>query len=216
VSSGETVAARPDWQARPCVIVASGPSLTEHDVAHVRIARMLDLCRVIVVNDNWHRVRQADVLYGADHRWWERYHDIARVRIGGERWTQSCRAGIEFGLRYILTINQPGLSRDPARLHAGANSGYQAINLAYHFGARRILLLGYDLQRTRGKAHWFGDHPTTGPNPLPQPDNWHKIAPKFDALAADLESEGVEVRNCSPHTALRCFPRSSICEALPC
>ncbi|MGA4815964.1 hypothetical protein ACPA9J_15885 [Pseudomonas aeruginosa] len=26
-------------------------------------------------------------------------------------------------------------------------------------GAKRIILLGYDMQKTNGQSHWHGDHP---------------------------------------------------------
>lgn len=86
------------------------------------------------------------------------------------------------------------------------NSGYQAINLAYHFGVSRILLIGYDMQRTGGKAHWHGDH-VSG---LTNAEGLSKWATRFPALAQDLEREGVEVINCSQETALTCFPRARL------
>lgn len=91
-------------------------------------------------------------------------------------------------------------------IHWGGNSGYQAINLAYLWGARRVVLLGYDMQKTDGKSHWFGDHPKglNGNSPYP---TWIQ---KFDRLAADLKSEGVEVINATRETALRCFQRANL------
>lgn len=91
-------------------------------------------------------------------------------------------------------------------IHEGGNSGYQAINLAYHFGAARLVLLGFDMQRTGGKSHWFGDHPAGMNVPSPY-DVWRG---KFTALAADLALEGVEVLNCSRETALETFRRMDL------
>lgn len=102
-----------------------------------------------------------------------------------------------------------GLGR--TRLHFGGNSGYQAVNLAFLFGATRIVLLGFDMQRTDGKVHFFGIHPyhrteADGPTASLLAD-W---ANKFNDLAADLKAEGVEVINASRSTALRCFERKDI------
>lgn len=91
-------------------------------------------------------------------------------------------------------------------INHGMNSGYQAINLAYHFGVSRIILLGYDMQHTEGKRHWFGDHPKS----LTNADGIHNWVKGFSLLAKDLEREGVEVINCSPTTALTCFKRAEI------
>lgn len=86
------------------------------------------------------------------------------------------------------------------------NSGYQAINLAYHFGVSRIILIGYDMQRTEGRSHWHGDHPKG----LTNAEGVAKWASRFPQLAADLEREGVEVVNCSKETALNCFKRARL------
>ena len=45
-------------------------------------------------------------------------------------------------------------------LRVNGNSGAGAINLAYHFGARRILLVGMDMKPgPNGEKHWHPDHP---------------------------------------------------------
>lgn len=68
------------------------------------------------------------------------------------------------------------------------------------------MLLGFDMQRTGGKSHWFGDHPAGMNVPSPY-DVWRG---KFTALAADLALEGVEVLNCSRETALETFRRMDL------
>lgn len=88
------------------------------------------------------------------------------------------------------------------------NSGYQAINLAYHIGAKEIFLLGYDMQRTGGLNHWHPDHPKGWANGGDYAD-WRK---RLAELSADLTSAGVKVVNCSRETALTCFDRSTIFE----
>ena len=67
-------------------------------------------------------------------------------------------------------------------VHHGQNSGYQAVGLAYHLKADRIILIGFDMQRTGGKSHWHGDHPRG----LNNADAVHKWPRHFPALAADL------------------------------
>lgn len=86
------------------------------------------------------------------------------------------------------------------------NSGYQAINLAYQFGAAKIILIGYDMQHTGGKTHWHGDHPK-GLTNAQGIEGWRKC---FTPLAEDLAAIGVDVVNCSNETALTCFRRSTL------
>lgn len=91
-------------------------------------------------------------------------------------------------------------------IHHGANSGYQAIGLAWHLGAERIVLIGYDMQRTGGKSHWHGDHPRGLSNAIGV-RGW---ARHFDPLARDLQAGGVDVINCTIETAIDCFPRADL------
>lgn len=111
------------------------------------------------------------------------------------------------GIIPVKGENRPGLGE--AILHFNANSGAQAINLAYLKDATRIILLGYDMQKTNGKNHWFGDHPKGMHN-----GNYSGFVSHFDRLAEDLKSAGVEVINCTRETALYQFKRAALSEAL--
>lgn len=182
--------------------VASGPSLSASDCVRAELAIRSGKLRAIAVNDNWRRVPSADVLYAPDRKWWALHYAAVAERFGGELWTTTRKAAEEFGLHMIESRNGTApLPLDSGAISRGANGGFQAIMLARYFGARRILLLGFDMQRTDGRAHWFGDHP----KPLVQgkPEGWVKY---FDAAAPALAAEGIEVINCSRATALRCFP----------
>lgn len=90
------------------------------------------------------------------------------------------------------------------------NSGAAAVSLAASRGAKRIVLLGYDCQKTDGKAHWHGDHPK-GLGNAGSIDKWAK---SFGDLAEALKKRGVEAVNASRATALECFPRLTLEEAL--
>jgi hypothetical protein len=101
-----------------------------------------------------------------------------------------------------------GLGKD--HIHGGGNGGYQTINLVYLFGAVKIILFGFDMQLTGKKSHWHGDHPGDLNRDLPV----KTFQKNFPALAQDLKAEGVEVINATRETALECFPRMGIEEAL--
>ena len=96
----------------------------------------------------------------------------------------------------------------PKPFKAFGNSGAGAIAMAAKAGATRVILLGYDCQRTGGKAHWHGDHPPMLGNAGSMP----KWPDQFKRLAASIE--GVEVINCSRETALRAFVRMPLEDAL--
>jgi hypothetical protein len=92
----------------------------------------------------------------------------------------------------------------------GRNSGFQSLCLAHYFGAARVLLLGYDFQRTGGRAHWHPDHPRS----LGNGGKFPAWVDEMNILARDLKACGVDVVNCSRATALHCFPRATIQEVL--
>ena len=146
------------------VCVGGGPSLTADDV---------DYCQgkatVIAVNDAWRLAPWADALIAADAAWWQRYQgvpDFTGLKIGlqptAAKWP---------GVQILRLSGDAGIERDPTRVRTGRNTGAAAINLAVHFGATRILLLGSDMQATTdATSHWFGAHPPglrrTSPYPL--------------------------------------------------
>ncbi len=158
------------------------------------------------MNDAWRLAPWADVLYACDGRWWDAKRPLEGQTSPRLQVSQDQDACVRYGLTYVASMGGAGLCRTPGVLHQGLNSGYQAMNLAYHLGATRMALLGYDMQRTGGRSHWFGDHPAG----LQVPSPYLEFAARFPALADDLRSEGVQVINCSRETALACFPRATI------
>lgn len=170
---------------KTAVCIASGESLTDEDVQYVRDHRP-DL--VIAVNTTFRRAPWADILYASDEAWWDVYGQEARSVFKGE----FCR-GVKSPLTRI------------------GNSGHGAIERARELGCKRILLLGYDFQG----SHWHGDHGNK-PNgqPLGNPgegefEQWMRKMAMFARRASELN-----VINCSRQTAIECFPRMSIEDAL--
>lgn len=193
---------RLDWNNRTACIIASGPSLTHEQVDCAEQSG----AAIIVINNNWQICLGADVLYACDARWWQFYGGVPMFR------------GVKYSLEYsgypdvfqLHNSGSDGIDLDWPNIKTGCNGGYQAINLAVHFGCRRIILIGYDMQHTGGKSHWHGDHPQ-GLNNAQRVESW---IPFYDDLAVELKKIGVEVINCTIETALKCFPRADLREAL--
>lgn len=192
--------------AEKWVICASGPSMAGVDLALLRRFRSW---RVMVVNCTHRLVPWADALYAGDLQWWDRYHEEA-AGFAGEKWTWSEMAAVRYELRRVRRAEGDGLCRRRLEVHSGGNSGYQAVNLAYHFGARRIVLLGFDMHRQAG-GHWHGEHDGMLSAPAGHFPVWRRA---FERLAFDLSQEGVRVFNATEGTALRCFPRVTLAETL--
>ena len=190
------------WPDSTIVCIGGGPSLTQEDVEAVR--GRVDA--VIAINDAYRLAPWADVLYACDERWWT-WHKGVKSFAGLKYSLQ--KSSLKWrGVQVLQNTGPIGLERKPNGLKTGKNSGYQAMNLAFHLGAKRILLLGYDMQVAIGKSHWFGSHPGGGPPPV------QSFRGMFRQIVGPLEKEGVSVVNCSRETALDCFTRLPLTQAL--
>lgn len=136
-----------------------------------------------------------------------------------EKWTNNREAADKYRLNYIDSIDAPGLSKSPKRIYHGHSSGFCLLNLAYLMGAERIVLLGYDMkyapdyngadkQIGSSPRHYFGEYPS----PM---THWPKVSVKNGVHVQLIEQYRsvaglVEVVNCTPDSAIDCFPRVNI------
>lgn len=178
-----------DWAGQTACCIASGPSLTAEDVALVQAAGL----KTIAVNNAWELARFCDVLYAGDLKWWAKYGE--KVDVPAQRWTSASKAAEVFGLKLY-------------RRSGGFNSGQRAVDLAASFGAKRILMLGYDCSVAQG-THFHGDHAG-----LRNPDakRCRVWAIQFIRMAMRLKK--IEVINCSRRTSMTCFKRMPLEDAL--
>jgi hypothetical protein len=117
----------------------------------------------------------------------------------------------DFSFTVLKNGGMMGLSTDPTALRTGRNSGYQAVNLAVLLGAARIILLGYDMGiGADGRKHWHPDHPNDTDRAEIVASRYASFRRMFDTIADPLAALGVEVLNCSRHTALTCFQRRGL------
>lgn len=184
---------------RTIVVLGCGESLTQEDVDYCK-----GKAEVMAVNDAYRLAPWADYHYAADVQWWGLNFQKVKDQFKGECWTQSDQAAEWYGLNFIRSTEVMGLSRDPLVICQNGNSGAQAINLAYHKGAQKIVLLGFDLCGT----HFHGLHPAPLNNPIPLSFNYWQQG--FHALAEGLAWEGIKVFNCSRHTKLTGFTRGNL------
>jgi hypothetical protein len=196
-----TATVPPLWPGATVVCLAGGPSLTQEDVDACR-----DRARVIAVKDAIRLAPWADALYACDARWWKQYGQT--LTFAWER-RFALEPKASDWAQVLRNTGELGLERQPDGLRTGKNSGYQAINLAVHFGARRIVLLGYDMQPDRNQHHWFGKHPYSQ---IPPP--YDVFLRCFPSIVEPLQALGVQVVNATRRTALTCFPRVTLEDAL--
>ena len=136
----------------------------------------------------------ADVLFAMDRAFWDHYG--LQVRSAG------------FAGTLGTTCDLPGLTRIPAI--GVRNSGAGAIMFAYRYGARRVVLLGYDCKAQGNRKHWHRDHP----RPLGNAGTLPKWPAQFAQMLKVCPS--LEILNASRDTALDCFRRVNLEDVLPC
>lgn len=209
-----------DWDGEICTILGGGATMS------LEIARTVrDRCRVIAVNNQGigfvnasGRKHQAiapwaDILYAADRTWWYNNKQEAEHFIG-MKVTVMPNGFHDFSSvvedTKILGNGGPvGFDDRPTHIRTGFNSGYQAMHVAAHLGVRRILLCGFDMHAQKGE-HWFGDHKWR-----PGYKSRYKLFMEaFDSVAPEYAKRGIEVLNCTPDSALKCFPNVPLEEGL--
>jgi hypothetical protein len=132
-----------------------------------------------------------------DRQWWDEYGKEVNENFLGEKF--SCNP-IE------KHWNVTRLQREA--FNGFGNSGAGCISLATVGMSDKIIMIGYDCQKTDGKAHWHGDHPVK----LGNARHIEKWPDKFAELARFVRH--VDVINASRETALKFFPRMTLEEAL--
>jgi len=208
----------------PAVIIGTGPSLTVEQLERVRYARQQNQCRVFGVN-NAVMVTPLDVHMACNIEWWDHYKDSAALRDSkADKWTWDKATADRYGINYIPGKWGDSFSTDPGYIHYGHASGFQILNLAYHYGARNFILIGYDMRylpgydRAKHKAgqgrHYFGEYPKAL-------QHWPKVGPngEFTGLlkvfrTIDTDALGVRIINCTPDSALDFFETAELDEIL--
>lgn len=188
------------WPGETFLILGCGPSLTQADVDFCR-----GRARVIAINQAVTLAPWADVLYACDAQFWKWHKGIPSFT--GLKYTLEAEAGRWPGVQVLERtggVDGVGVELKPTGIRSGKNSGFQAINVAVHLGAAKIVLLGYDMRGT----HFFGNYP------WPSNPNWNKYVAVFSTLIKPLRALGIEIINCTPGSMLRCFPMQSLRQAL--
>lgn len=185
------------------IVAAPGPALT---------AKVAEACKghtVVAVGAAWQRLPWADVLYACDARWWDAHKGAPG--FAGEKWSLHCErsnkleTAKKYGLRLVASKIGKGFSLDPAVIHEGRNSGYQAVNLAILMGGNPIVLVGFDM---RGNTHFC-----ERPKGVVAPKDYSVFASAFDE-AALLLPKHIKVLNATPDSKIAGFRRVELDDVL--
>jgi hypothetical protein len=172
---------------------------------------------VIAVNNAYQIGNWIDVVFFGDYPWYlihrNRLAKFPGLKVSrNDRFFKKTPEGIKH--LPIDTKHRSGLTTRKNRISWNRNSGMAAINLAVHFGAKRIILLGFDMcpdAKTK-LTHWHGSHRKPGEQIPHQP--FRGRLQKFNVIAQDAKGLGVEIINASPNSSITEFPKKTVKELL--
>jgi len=205
------------WQDSTCYILGGGPSLSNVNFDLIKDSR------IIAVNNaygdpieeienkvchykprNW-----VDICWFGDERWYWWHKSCLKAFTG---FLVTCKESLR-GTSGIYVIKrsrkQFGIDERPGFIRWNFNSGASAINLAYHLGVKKIVLLGFDMKNIEGKSNWHNDHQST-PRILP----YTRFLKSFSVIKKDADRIGLEIINCTPESGMKEFPIMSLEEFL--
>ena len=195
---------KPIWLDETVYLIGGGPSLKGFQWDALNGKKTIAINRAVQFYPN------ADAVYWTDSRvymWYkndiDKFKGLKYTLKAGNHYTGKVhvlKKGVKFGLES---------SRDS--LAHGNNSGYAAINLAVHLGAKRIVLLGYDMGNEGALNHFHDGYPV---NATAENIYKNQFIPGFTVLRELLYTKGIECYNASINSKLEVFPKIDLIRAL--
>lgn len=216
------------WDDETVFIIGGGPSLLNMDLEGLKDRRVIGVNNSYgdrlsysgVAGDSQYMPRDwVDICWFGDKRWFF-WHKKCLKYFGGL--IATCGEKLKDPMVLSITRGKSmGIDPDPRRVSWNKSSGGSAINFAYHLGAKRIVLVGFDMRpldiseiinnkevsylqsyfRKGGQIkNYHPDHPS------PNKDPYERFLKAFHFIRKDARKLGVEIINATPGSALSLFP----------
>jgi len=192
-----------EWYDETAYIIGGGPSVNDTDLT------LLHDRRVIGVNNAYRLGPWVDIGWFGDRKWIQ-WHAKEFEQFPGIK--ASCNANPtvlankSYGfIKFIHRGKILGIDKRPGFVAWNKCSGNSAINLAYHLGSRRIVLVGFDMKSNeKGETNYHNDH--AGKNSAP----YNKFLAALEIISKDAEKLDVEILNACPGSACKYFPKGEL------
>lgn len=208
------------WDGQTVYIVGGGPSAAEFPFERLRGALVIGTNRAAEV------VPFATMMVSMDIRFWHWMQDPERMSEKARNaWTsfEGVRVMIHKAERETLSgdiSGKPIYSLQKASknqksclktgIYQGNSSGFAAMQIARTLGAKRIVLIGFDMKGDGDKQKWWHDG-----YPVVQNEDVYEIMRKdYEYIAPILEAEKVDVRIVGDSALSNVFTPTSIETAL--
>jgi len=220
------------WKDGTCIVIGGGTSLIEQfeiptQVVSQVYAGTADISvyspflssihnhHIIAVNMAFKLGDWVDCMFFGDQGFWKaRKEEI--IKFKGLRVTCVSESNMKDSRVKVVLNNsrkKQGITFSPPGVISwNFNSGAAAINLAIKFGAKRIILLGFDMYLDEEKnQHWHKVYKSSL-NTIQSTMKKHLAG--FPVIAEDIKGHDIEIINCSPKSSISCFPKANIWEVL--
>lgn len=196
------------WPGETVFIIGGGPSLEGMDLTSIHSRR------VIGVNDAYTLGKWVDICFFGDYDWWTKHNKdwiqpdsspghAGLKKFGGLVVTNAERCRQDSGV-LVMSRRPKGLHLQAEYLGWNANSGAAAINLAIILGAKKIVLLGFDMKLgNKGQMNWHKNKKAK-----PNPGLFDKFQTGFAELKKGIDKlrPDAEVVNATPNSDLTIWP----------
>lgn len=176
-------------------ILASGPSLNDLDLSHLKRRMVMGLNRsFLIFPDTYYQCVMDFRLFDEFQVHLEKTRHL--FTLEGRPWGTP-----------IKLLGAEDFSWDLEKgIYSGYTIAYVALQIAVYMGFKEIFYLGLDLKNEGPNTHFFGhdyhskNHETT---------EFPRMKKMLEFGAQTLSNTDVKVFNCSPFSQLECFPKVS-------
>jgi hypothetical protein len=181
-------------------ILASGPSLSEIDLAPLSRRLVMGLNRSFLVYPDTHYHCCMD----------QRLFDLFPELLKKTRYLFTLE-GRPWGIPMKL-LGSEGFSDDlKSGVYSGYTISYLALQVALYMGFRKVVYVGLDLHHKDGKTHFFGNDFHSRNH---EDTEFPRMKRMLEFGVKEAAARGVKVFNCSPLSTLEGFTRLSFDAAL--
>lgn len=205
----EPIKAEPIWRGDTVAILGCGPSLAQENL------EPLHGCRVVAINRTYQYFPRADVLFTGGFQFFQEHKVRSfkgrRIICCDPRAWQREVLPRQYHVDYIRHDGYTRLTHDRNAVSGRYTSVSQAMSLVAHFGVRRILLVGVDLNPGPNNQRRAGSALKDTPDATAR---YVRMAQNLHSLKRDLDDRGINVYVCSPTDRLPWWPKLSLEDAI--
>lgn len=218
------------WNGGTCYIIGGGPSIVEQLGIPASVADEVrkKTLPISAYAPYFHKIKGAhtiginaayklgdwlDIVFWGDSSFWkDNEDDLLSLKKALLVTCMRTDAELPRRVKHLKkSAHRYGVCEEKNSVSWNYNSGAAAINLAMHLGARRIILLGFDMSTdTNQNQHWHKEYK----NDTSVEQTFARHLRGFPHIQKAALDWGVEIINASPNSAINAFPKMTLKKAM--